>query len=136
VFAVGGQASCFVLPAPTRGILARFLIKQTLGALDGYRFNIYDREDACRAVSEQSFNPDDEELGDRVMHTIIAEQVVAAGQHSSLLYGQVWPYENKSERSVTSMRRLGAIYLEIIAEAAEPSIPFEVAFTIAQPEIS
>jgi len=135
VVAVGGQATCFILPAPTRGVIARFIIKQMAGASDGFVYNIYDRWDACRSVSEQSFNPHDEALGDRIMHQIIAQQTVPAGQVQDLHFEAVWPYENKSERDVVSRRRLGEIYLEIVANAVGAEIPFQAAYTILQPEL-
>ncbi len=135
VIAVGGQATCFILPAPTRGVLSRFIIKQMGGDADGYTYNLYDRWDACRSVSEQSFNPHDEALGDRIMHMIIAPHTVAAGQVADTNFEKAWPYENKSERDVVSRRRLGEIYLEITVNAVGTAIPFQVAFTILQPEL-
>ena len=136
VEAVSGQANCFVIPAPTRGIITRLTVKQTTGDTDGFDYELYDRHDACSAVSEQSFNPGDAELGDPMVHRIIPRQSVSAGNVLDEHFETVWSYENRAEREVTSKRRRQAVYLEITPGGSTGSKLFEVAYTINQPELT
>lgn len=127
--AISGQPNCYVLRAPTRGTIKRFIIKQVGGDLDGFTYDIYDRMDACLTQSEQSFNPDDATLGDRVLHTIAPTRVLAAGEPTDRHYELDWAYENISERDPTNKRRTGAVFLELTPGGAGGK-DFEVAYTI------
>ena len=137
VSAVSGQATCFTLPAPTRGIVTRLIVKQIDGDSDGFFYDLYDALATCEASTSESVAnpPADPAVSDRSMHRIIETKSVAAGNLIDQHFEKVWPYENQTEMDATSKRRSSAIYLELTPEGAGVK-NFEIAYTIVQPELT
>lgn len=135
VTADSGESNCIELPAPPRGQLERIIVKQTSGALDGYSFDVLDRNDACDSVSEQSSNPDDNvELLDKELHKVIPTQTVAATESTSEnFFDSGKSYENQDERNVNTMRLNDALYMDLQPTTAGTTKTFQISYTILNP---
>ena len=126
---VSGEENCLVLPAPPRGTLVRLIVKQTEGALEGFEFDLYDREDACPGISQESCNPGDEAF-DPDLHKIAPTVVVAAAGAYYENFAQLTPYENKDSLcdGVHAAKR-SQIYLAMEPAGSGDKV-FEVAITV------
>jgi hypothetical protein len=100
----GGQQVCIELPAPPRGFLQRLIVKQTEGALGGFTFNIYDREQPCAdsslSVGEDQIAEDDglPQGMEPELHKVIAEVTIAGGTGISEQFGLGAPYVNQDDQ--------------------------------------
>jgi hypothetical protein len=112
---VSAGLNCVRLPAPSRGVINRLAVvlpdSDKLTAV-----TLYDREDACSAVSVQSANEDDnKQYFDPKVHQI-SERLTAevVGSRSQVIALQkFWAYENFDEEDVNNNRRQYAFYVEI-----------------------
>lgn len=124
-----GVDNCLELPVPPRGTLMRLIVKQVDGALDGFEFDLYDRNDACPGVSQESCNPGDEAF-DPDMHKIAATVTVAPAAASSEQF-QLWtPYDNKDSLcdGLHASKR-PRLYMRL-APSGGGTKTFEVGFTV------
>lgn len=131
-----GTKLCVTLPAPTRGILNRLIVKQNSGAIEGFSVDLFDRRDACESVAIDSSNPDDNvSYTDPFIHKVIPTQTVETDVDVLELHEKVWGYLNQDERNPNSMRATGALYLEIDA-AGSGDKGFFVGYTVTVPELT
>jgi len=122
-----GIKSCFAVRAPIRGVINRFIIKQIDGTAEGFTFSIFDREDACSSISEDSDNPDDLiSLHHPDVH-VVHNGVAAAGATVVTDLGLDRAYENMDERSPVTIRQTGALYIELESVSAAT---FHIGYTI------
>jgi hypothetical protein len=131
VTAIGGTNLCVTLPAPARGIVVRLVVKQMSGALDGFTYELYDREDACASVATDSTNPDDLTwFADADIHRIQAKQTVNASANTGAQYGLLLPYINRDEQDPYMRTPKTAIYLDLLAAGSgEKDFSIAVTFT-------
>lgn len=137
VQAVSAQANCIELPAPIRGIITRLIVKDKDSGVEGFTFDLYDREDACSNVTESSYYNDDErqtdfenELLDPELHKLQATQTIAAATAVSEQFDIVLPYENKDEGGLHE-RRQSKIYMELTPSGSGTKT-FQIAYTVTQ----
>lgn len=124
----GGDPTCFELYAPTRGVLKKFVIKQTGGAAEGFKANLYNRRDACADVSMTSGTFDSQEALDPELHRVIAEIDVAAPGVISAQYDLEAGYQNLDEQDIRRTPK-SRLYLEIEAGGSGQK-EFQVAYGI------
>ena len=129
-----GVGSCVELPAPPRGLVRRFILKQVSGVLEGFTANLLDRQDACVAVSEVSSTFEgatpatENKLLDKEAHRILPEISVAVSSALSEQYGLQSGYQNRNEQDI---RRTpdSRIYLDV-NPGGTGSKGFQVAYSV------
>ncbi len=107
---VSGQDTCLELPAPPRGTINTFLVKQKDGALEGFEFDLYSKKAACPGESEDPECIDDPLL-DSFVYRILPTQQAGNGVDSEELFDKNFAYENRDwdcqrRRSTTIYMRL------------------------------
>jgi hypothetical protein len=126
---LAGVATCVRMPTPWRGVLNRFILKQIQGTLGGFTLNIFDRQDACAGVDEDSSNPDDAVLLDPAVHKVIATQTVAGSSDVLELFNYLASYINQDEQNAVSRRPTSALWLEV---TSVEDATFNLGYTIDQ----
>ncbi len=126
--AVSGEENCIPIPAPARGILKRLIVRQTLGAVEGYQFELFDRQTACPGNDSQgSYGPgDDEQDFDAAMHRITAPVTVSGELYQDFTMED--PYQNRDSmvgRTIETFR----IYLRLHPEGTGTK-RFQLSYTI------
>jgi len=103
----------FTLKSHPRGLLEKFLIKQTAGALDGYSFDLL------------SIHPDDLPAGHSIdTYKIVATQTVAGAAASKEMFNVGANYRNQKDTTVPT----GAIYLKFNITTNVTSKTFQVGY--------
>lgn len=96
--AVAGQANMFELPAPSRGTLRSLIVEQRNGAMAGFSYDLFDRDDCCGGIAE-SDNPDDGTAHfSNAIHKIYDTQTVSGPTTIGQFYDKFLPYENRDEQ--------------------------------------
>jgi hypothetical protein len=130
IAATGGEHICVTLPAPPRGTVKRFIIKQLDGVLAGYSYDLYDRGDCCYGEVEASVNPNDDAAKiDAELHKLQATQTVAGGTATKEQFALDLAYVNRDEQDPWQRRASTAIYLDLLP-AGTGEKNFAVAYTI------
>ena len=136
-----GTDTCVELPAPPRGVLRRFTVKQISGTLEGFTFNLLDRKDACAAIAEISGDAEPgappeqaNKLLDRELHRLLPEVTVTSGNALDEQYNLQMGYQNRDEQDVRRTPE-SRIYLDIRA-AGSGVKDFQVAYTIEPVEMT
>lgn len=106
------QDNCISMPAPTRGLIRKIIVKQINGTLEGFTFNLFNRQDACPSVAEISGGSGDEALLDSDLHRICPEVTVIADSDLSSVFDVSHAYQNRDEQDVRRQPR-SRIYMSL-----------------------
>lgn len=123
---------CVELLSPPRGVLKKFVIKQTGGATDGYTARLFNRRDACSGHAVESLSPEDYvEHVDPDLHLVIPDVVAAAGGGNVLdaQYELEAGYENQDERGISHTIK-SRLWLEIIPVSGESGKVFQIMYGV------
>ncbi len=119
--------TCHKLPAPTRGTIVRFIIKQTTGTLSGFTATLYNAELPCGVSAESFADVGADDALSEDMFQIAPEFVVNAGGNLSQNFGL--DYDYASNELAGNGRLATALWLQIRADGTGDKT-FEVAYTI------
>jgi hypothetical protein len=130
----GGQIICIEMPAPPRGVLSRLIVKQIEGALQGFTFDVFDREQACLDSSYEISEAGAEDGGgvaqglEEELHKVLATVDVAASTATSEQFGLERPYVNQDDRDQRETPR-SMLYFRLDPSGDEAKV-FQIAYTI------
>jgi len=111
------------LPAPPRGVINRFTVKQTSGALGGYTYAVYNRQEAA-AGSADTY--------DAAVHQVVDLQTVAGAASTSQLFQKSYSYSNQDTQDDRGMPT-SKLYLTITGGSGKD---FDIGYTITGPSLT